>query len=320
MSFTIDVHHHILPGFFWEATNDSAAPVGGLLPPPWTKEDALAFLDDAQIDFAVSSISAPGVHVGDDAAARKLARRCNEYSADLQRSHPKRFGTFACLPLPDTDGALIEIAYAVDELHVDGFIVFTNAEGVYLGDPRYDEVFAEFQRRKAVVFVHPTASPDPTAHALDLPDNLLDFPVDTSRAIARLLYSNTFARTKDVRFIFAHAGGTIPYLATRFAIIDEMGFIPGAEQRETAAETFRRLYWDTALSWGDPVLQTLKEVVGLERIVFGTDYPYLRRDLAVSCRDVFENSPVLTTDDRAAIFGGNALGLFPRLSALAAGN
>jgi hypothetical protein len=113
-----------------------------------------------------------------------------------------------------------------------------------------------------VVFVHPTASPDPSAHALGLPDNLLDFPVDTSRAIARLLYSNTFARTRDVRYIFSHAGGTIPYLATRFTIIDEMNIIPGGEQRESATETFRRLYWDTALSWGDPILHTLKDVVG----------------------------------------------------------
>src|SRR5580658_9913638 len=112
MSLTIDVHHHILPNFFWQATNDSAAPVGGLLPPPWTKEGALAFLDDAQIDVAISSISAPGVHLGSDSAARKLARECNEYSADLQRAYPHRFGTFACLPLPDIDGALTEIAYA----------------------------------------------------------------------------------------------------------------------------------------------------------------------------------------------------------------
>jgi predicted TIM-barrel fold metal-dependent hydrolase len=141
----------------------------------------------------------------------------------------------------------------------------------------------------------------------------LDFPVDTSRAIARLLYSNTFARTKDVRYIFSHAGGTIPYLATRFAIIDETSVIPGASQRESAAATFRRLYWDTALSWGDPVLHTLKAVVGRDQILFGTDYPYLRRDLAVSCRGVIEASEALTADDRAAIFAGNALGLFPRL-------
>jgi aminocarboxymuconate-semialdehyde decarboxylase len=119
----------------------------------------------------------------------------------------------------------------------------------------------------------------------------LNNPADTTRAIAWLHYGNTFARTPDVKYIFAHAGGTMPYLAGRFGIIDEMHVIPGAEGRATAAETFRRLYWDTALSWGDPVLRMLRDVVGIDRVLFGSDYPYLRRDLAVSCRSTSGPAP-----------------------------
>ena len=178
------------------------------------------------------------------------------------RDHPDRFGGFACLPLPDVDGALAELAYALDDLRLDGVVLFSNARGTYLGDPRFTPLFDELQRRAAVVFVHPNPSPDPSAHALGLPDSLIDFTADTTRAIARLHYSNTFARTPDVKYVFSHAGGTVPYLAGRFGIIDEMNVIPGAEARGTAAETFRRLYWDTALSWGDPVLRMLREVVG----------------------------------------------------------
>jgi len=165
-----------------------------------------------------------------------------------------------------------------------------------------------------VVFVHPNPSPDPSAHALGLPDNLIDFTADTTRAIAHLLYSNTFARTPDVKYIFARAGATVPYLAGRFGIIDEMRVIPGAEGRATAAETFRRLYWDTAASWGDPVLRMLRDVVGIDPVVFGTDYPYLRRDLAVSCREHIEATPELTDGERTAVLGATATTLIPRLA------
>jgi hypothetical protein len=115
-------------------------------------------------------------------------------------------------------GALAELEYALDVLELDWVVLLSNYDGIYLGDPRLDSVFQELHRRQAVVFVHPTASPDPSAHSLGLPDSLLDFVADTSRAVARLHYSGTFARTPDVTYILSHAGGTIPYLAGRFAI------------------------------------------------------------------------------------------------------
>jgi predicted TIM-barrel fold metal-dependent hydrolase len=316
MTFTVDIHHHILPDFFWRATNEQHGPVGGIAPAHWSPEGAVSFMDEAQIDVAVTSISTPGVHLGDDTAARKLARRCNEFSAELIQRHPARFGGFACVPLPDVEGSLREIAYALDVLKLDGIVLFSNARGVYLGDRRFAPLFEELQRRAAVVFVHPTASPDTAFHQLGLPDSLLDFPVDTSRAIANLHYSNTFARTPAVKYIFSHAGGTIPYVATRFGIVDEMAVIDGAEERGTAAETLRRLYWDTALSWKDPVLQMLRSVVGMGQVLYGSDFPYLRRDLAVRSRVELESTSALADAERAGILGTNSLRLFPRLSAL----
>ena len=260
MPFTIDVHHHILPNFFWQETN---------------------VMDDDAIDVAVTSISTPGVHVGDDARARYLARRCNELAATMTQKRPDRFGGFAALPLPDVDGALNELAYALDVLKLDGVVLFSNANGVYLGDKRFEPVFEELERRKAVVFVHPTASPDLAAHQLGIPDSLIDFTADTTRAVAQMIYSNRFARTPNIKYIFSHAGGVIPYLAGRFAIVDEMNVVPDGEIRGTAAATLRRLYYDTALSFSPPVLNMLRDVVGLTQVVFGTDNPYLRRDMAV---------------------------------------
>ena len=314
MSFTIDVHHHILPEVFWRATNDAENPVGGIVPAPWSKESTLSYMDDAGIDVAITSISTPGVHMGDDAAARDLARRVNELSAELIQERPDRFGGFAALPLPDVDGALRALEYGLDVLKLDGVVLFSNARGIYLGDKRFRPLFDELEKRGAVVFVHPTSSPDPAARSLGLPDTVIDFTTDTTRAVAQLHYGNTFARTPNVKYIFSHAGGTIPYLATRFSIIDEMNVIPGAQERGTAAATLRRLYWDTALSWRPPVLRMLRSVVGMGQVLFGTDYPYLRRDLAVACRHEVEASLELDSEESRAVLADTALTLFPRLA------
>src|SRR5271163_140110 len=158
MSFTIDVHHHFRPDFFLRAINDLDNPVGGIAPPPWSKESMLSYMDDAGTNAAVISISTPGVHMGDDAAARDLARRVNEFAAELINGRPDRFGGFAALPLPDVDGALRSLEYGLDVLKLDGVVLFSNARGIYLGDKRFRPLFDELERRGSVVFVHPTSS------------------------------------------------------------------------------------------------------------------------------------------------------------------
>jgi predicted TIM-barrel fold metal-dependent hydrolase len=311
---TIDTHQHLLPDFFWQATENDHAPIGGLAPLRWSRETAISFLDDAGIDVAIVSLSTPGVHIGDDAKARTLARRCNEFSAELVHSRPDRFGGFACLPLPDVDGSLEELSYALDALGLDGVVLFTNSNGVYLGDAVLEPVFEELERRKTVAYVHPNPSPDAVAHSLGLPDNLLDFPTDTNRAVAQMHYTNRFARTPNVKYIFSHAGGSIPFLAARFAIIDEMGFIPGGEQRGAAADMFRRIYWDTALAASNPVLRMLRDIAGINQVLYGTDFPYLRRDLAVSSKQRLLQSSELNDAEKRDILGGNASRLFPAIA------
>ena len=164
------------------------------------------------------------------------------------------------------------------------------------------------------MFVHPIASPDPIAHTLGLPDTLLDYPVDTSRAIAKLHYSNTFARTPDVKYVFVHAGGTIPYLASRFAIVDEMDVIPGAQERGAFADVLPRLYWDTASAFSDPVLHMLRSVTGLGNVVFGTDYPYPRDAISIGGLRQLQNTAELDDGERRDVLGGSAARLIPRLA------
>jgi 6-methylsalicylate decarboxylase len=240
------VHHHSLPDVFWRATNDAHNPVDGKTPAPWSKESTLSFMDDAGIDVAITPISTPGIQIGNDKAARDLARRVNEIGAQLIQDRTERFGGFAALPLPNVEGALRELEYRLDVLKLDCVVLFSNARGIYLGDACVRPLFAELERHAVVVFVHPTASPDAAARTLGLPDSLIDFTTDTTRAVAQLHYGDTFARTLSVSYIFSHVGGTIPYLATRFSIVDAMRVIPrgrGAWGRASPALLGHSLSW-----------------------------------------------------------------------------
>ena len=313
MALTIDTHHHMLPEFFFEATNEKANPVGGLKPQPWTIERSLEFMDEAEIDIAVTSISTPGIELQNRGASRELARKCNDFAASLVSKFPRRFGALGSVPMPDIDDAIEACIYALDVLKLDGLVLFTNSQGIYLGDKRMKPLFSELQKRKATVFIHPNASPDPVAHALGLTDNLIDFPGDTTRAIAQLHYGGTFAETPDVKYVFSHAGGTAPYLAGRFGIVDEMKVMGDSSATGTTAETFRRLYWDTALAWSDPVLNTLRHIAGLNKVPFGTDFPYIRTDLAIKGKQRIKTNPDLSAEEKKQVFAGNALELFPGL-------
>jgi predicted TIM-barrel fold metal-dependent hydrolase len=133
--------------------------------------------------------------------------------------------------------------------------------------------------------------------------------------VAQMHFNGVFAATADVKFVLSHAGGVAPYLARRFAIIDEMAVIADEDgRRGSAADTFRRLYWDTALAWSDPTLHTLRAVAGLDHVVYGSDYPYLRRDIAIRGRAELQNSPELSDIERAAVLHGAAVSLLPRLT------
>lgn len=316
MNLTIDTHHHALPKFFYEATNDPENPVGGSKPQEWTVEESLKFMDEMGIDIAITSISTPGIQLRDRNASKDLARKCNDFAASLIAKYPKRFGALASVPMPNIDDGIEEIVYALDVLKLDGVVLFTNSQGIYLGDERMKPLFKELQHRKATVFIHPNASPDPIAHTLGITDNLIDFPSDTTRAIAQMHYGGTFAETPDVKYVISHAGGTAPYLAGRFAIVDEMQIMGDSSVTGTFADTFRRLYFDTALAWTDPVINQLRNVAGLDKVVFGTDFPYGRNDIALRGKQNIAQNTDLSAEETLQIFSGNALKLFPRLNAL----
>jgi 6-methylsalicylate decarboxylase len=273
----IDVHHHILPPDYVRAAGDER--IGPLIvsgkTPVWTPQHSIEAMDRNGIARAVTSMSAPGMWFGDTEATRKLTRHCNDYAAQMRLDHPGRFGLFGSLPLPDIDGSLREIAYVLDELKAEGVGLLTNYDGRYPGDPAFAPVFEELNRRGAVVYFHPAQAPCCHGHGLGLgiPAATLDFPFDTTKAVTSLLFSGTFARCRAIRFIFSHAGGTIPFLAERIARLEARPEFRAAVPDGVMFE-LQRLFYDTALSANRLAFSALLKLVASEQVLFGSDYPF----------------------------------------------
>ena len=311
LSRLIDVHHHIIPPFYLTENRDRiAGSRGGQISAAWlnwTPEAALVAMDKQGVSTAVVSVSSPSVWFGDPQAARQTARRVNEYAAELVRAYKGRFGMFASLPLPDTDGSLREIEYALDSLKADGVGLLTSYDNRWLGDPAYSQVFEELNRRKAVVFVHPTIPICCRTLIPDVSPFVAEIPQDTTRAITNLLYSGSFGRYRDIRFIFCHGGGTMPSVVGRlrhYGPEDLDTKVPNGIEYE-----LKRLYFDIASSTTRPSIAALMALVPTSQILLGSDYPYVPLEDAVEgMTQLSLNSANLT-----AIGRENALRLFPRL-------
>lgn len=310
----IDVHHHLLPADYASALARIGITGGGGVPfPRWDPATSLEMMDRQGIATAITSISTPGVHFGDDAAARDLARRVNEISARLVSDHPTRFGAFAFLPLPDVKGALIELEYALDVLRMDGVVLLASqSDGRYLGDPLFDDLMAELDRRAALVFVHPTIPKSSQSLPLDIPGFMAEFTFDTSRAALNLIWRGTVQRFPNVRFILSHAGGTAPYLAWRWSLADAF---PALRERapQGVLHYLRRFFYDTALSASPHALRSLVELVPPSQILFGSDFPFAPEPVAAASVRGLAAYDGFDDGARRAIERDSALALLPRL-------
>jgi predicted TIM-barrel fold metal-dependent hydrolase len=306
----IDMHVHIVPDAYRELSlaPDGSRPFRGL-------GASLEGLDLAmikyEIDAAVISTGPPGAYLGDQGRANEAARAANEALAAIVRDDPGRFGALALLPLPDVDAALAELTYALDHLKLDGVALLTNTAGVYLGDPSWDVVYAELDRRGAYVFVHPTVPGLPVPLADVHPIWMYELPIDTTRALANLIYTGTLERYQSIRFQFAHLGGATPFLAARFGMLAKWQPDYAAAATAGVAEYLSRVYYDTALSHDLGAIGATRSVSSLEHIVFGTDWPYLV--LPEEPGDPAPELAKLPARERDAIDYRNAAALIPRL-------
>jgi predicted TIM-barrel fold metal-dependent hydrolase len=302
----IDTHQHIVPPAYAAWLKRLGAAAGGLPIPDWSREAALAMMDEHAVRTGILSVSTPGVHFGDDDEARRWARDVNEYAAEVARDLPGRFGFFASLCLPDVDGSLAELAYAFDTLRADGVILLANCRGSYLGDEKFAPVFDELNRRKAVVFVHPSQPPG-LESLPGLPTFIADFLLDTTRAAVRLCASGTLDRCPDLRVILSHAGGFVPYAASRLALAAS----PKGNPVDGLAQ-LQKFYFDIALSGSPTALPSLLAFAKPGHVTFGSDFPHAPDFVVKSFTSMYERYAI---DDaqRASIDRGAAEQLFPRL-------
>ena len=318
----IDVHSHYLPEKYRSAlvAAGHAKPSGMPGIPTWSVEQQIAMMDRNGIEASILSISAPGLHFGDDAAARELARYCNDEGAKATQAYPKRFGMFASLPLPDVEGSLKELTYAFDELHADGVVLESNHNGVYLGDRRLDPVFAELNRRSAKIFIHPTNPHCPCCQGQDeaslppigYPFPMIEFMFETTRAVFNLILSGTLAKFPNVKIIVPHAGATIPVLADRVAGLSPALGLPQQLDVPRFYESLRGMYYDLA---GFPLPRQLKpllEIADPKHIMYGSDWPYTPEPLVAALAATLDTSPLLTDGLRQDFMRNNALALFPK--------
>ena len=316
----IDVHHHLLPpNFLADLKRRGVHWTGGSPPAPgWTPEVGVEMMQRNGIALAMASV-VPQVDWGDREAAAACARMSNDYSARVVQDYPEHFGAFGTLPLPYAEDAARELEYALDVLKLDGVILFASQGTQYLGDPNYEEVFQELERRKAVVFIHPnTVPPGSIVPKISVPWGLVDFPMDTTRAVTNLLMMGVLERYPSIRYIVSHAGGAIPYLALRLAFGENLPSWPRENTPKGALHYLKKLYYDTALSPSEQVFAALKEFVPTSQVLFGSDYPMVPEKIATIETQMIEQSKVLDDRTRRAIDRDNALALFPRLNRTAA--
>ena len=309
----IDVHHHFLPpDFVAELARMGAKWTGGPKIPEWNIDMAHETMARNGIAQVVGSV-VPGVYWGDTAAAVHWARHANEFMGRIVQDEPERFGAFAAMPLPDTHAALQEMEYALDVLKLDGVQIMSSFGVQYPGDPQFEEFFQELDRRKAVVHIHPsTVVPGSIVPRLDIPWGIVEFVLDTSRAIANLIYSGTMERYPNIKFIVSHAGGTIPYLAMRMHLSAKMGY--GDHVPQGVEHYIRQLYFDTALSTHPATLAGLTNIAAPGHVLYGSDWPMVPEFAVVDENAALDASPVLDAATQRAIERESALALFPRFA------
>lgn len=324
----IDVHGHFIPGALRTAMAAAGvSDIGGRGIPPWTPELALAFMDRYGIAMQVLSVPDPALAAIPVAARPALAQACNDELAAIVRAHPTRFGGFAVLHMADQRLAIAEMTRALGQLGLDGVALPTNVDGGQLGDVRFARIIDALSASKASVFLHPS-SPGPNDRPeIDLPAAFLEDTFETTRAIATLLYSGQLESASGIRWILAHGGGTLPYLADRISNIARVfsTLLPStlsglgvgkAPDEKALPAALTRLSFDTALASGPSSVAALKALVPVRQVMLGTDWPMTRSGFKRKGSDPApELSQSLSATERTVVDRTAALALLPTAAA-----
>ncbi len=261
-----DVHHHILPEFYQDAMKLSGMRDISSIPwPKWTPETSLKMMDTFQIEKAFMS-TIPGVFIRDLSFSRELCRRCNEYLAKLKTDHPGRFGGFASATLPHVESAVEEAVYALDKLKLDGISLMSNVCGKYLGDSSYRAFYAELDKRKAIIYIHPNGRTHLADHRFLNP--LYLWQNDTTQTIIDFIKSGYHRDYPNIRWILSHGGGILsPLYDTLLKSLQKENPNIRAELESWKHQVFL----ETASKAFDDQLSYLLNFTDEKHVLFGSD-------------------------------------------------
>lgn len=270
MKNKIDVHAHYMPPAYAQLLKKKNLTKldGGVSVPAWGEEIQLEIMEQLSISYSFLSISSPHLHMGDRGEAVETARASNEYGKEFKKKYPEKIGIFASLPLPEITESVEEIQYCRDILNLDGFSVFTNSCGMYLGSPALDPVMEELDKAGAVVSIHPTKpSVVPEGISAQLIYPAMEFFFDTTRAIANMVMNGIFKRYPNIKWIVPHAGAFVPILSDRLSAVTK---IFGAEDPD-AENALAGLYYDLAGFSMPKQLGVLRMITDDTHLLYGSD-------------------------------------------------
>jgi aminocarboxymuconate-semialdehyde decarboxylase len=278
----------------------------GVTPAMTDVSKRLEDMDRVGIDVEVVSLSTPNVFFADAQHQPEIARRVNDYYAELIAEHPARFKGFASIPMDAPDKALQELDRAINELKMNGVILLSNIAGKPLTSPEYRPFFEEANRLKLCILLHPMlpANTDPFREYVLGP--IIGFMFDTTLAVARMCFDGMLRDFPDIRWIVAHLGAAVPYLMERM----DNGWRDFVECRakidELPSVYLKRLFYDT-VNFNPHMLMMVRNMIGADHMVMGSDYPHLLGsiDRAVSS---IENLSI-SAEDKRKIFEGTALSI-----------
>ncbi len=313
----VDVHlHAILPEY------RKALQRAGVTESSFRKTTAntpQAFLDaisELGIDVAIwLPFSGSGIYVKDDASTRYLTQTTNEAIATLAAKVPKKFGFYAILPLPNVAAALKQMEYALDSLHADGVAFLSTQDGRYIGDPAFEDLYAEMNRRSLMALVHPARPTYP--EPLKVPPELIEYTFETTRVAVNLIYNEVMKRYPNIKWILPHAGGALPYLPLRLEVLQgddtqkptflervPEGYLPYLE----------RFYYDVATSGAAGPIFALTAITDSSHIFYGSDWPYVPKKYIVEQVVRMKQMPQFACDRWPAMERENALHHFKRFA------
>lgn len=284
---SVDVHSHLIsPDYLSYIKEHHAEMEEGFPLPEWDVVQHLAFMQEAEIETSVLTMTAPQPYFGNAEECARLIRKVNRFGVDLKNRYPGKFLYCASLPLPDINAAVREAIFALDTLKADGIKLATNSRGQYLGDPQLDTLMQVLNERKALIILHPH-KPEPYSAELmkQTPLAMQEYLGETTRAVCNMLTRNVLARYNCLKVVVPHCGSYLPMAVQRmksvYPVVRQAGMVGEIDWEKNLSA----LYYDLAGGHSPEIIKMMLTITTPDHLMYGSDYPYIKKDILIKQLD-----------------------------------